>query len=87
MPVAVFTDGWQYHKHIVAEDLAKRMAVAKSGRFAVWTLTWDDIDAALRAEPAPDSTAWDELLLGPADQVSRSTTWMETLIACADIAH
>ncbi|TBV05087.1 DEAD/DEAH box helicase [Phytopseudomonas dryadis] len=69
LPVAVFTDGWQYHKHIVVEDLAKRMAVAKSGRFAVWTLTWDDIDAALRAEPAPDSTAWDELLLGPADQV------------------
>ncbi|MCH1909743.1 DEAD/DEAH box helicase [Stenotrophomonas sp. Y6] len=69
LPVAVFTDGWQYHKQIVAEDLAKRMAVAKSGRFAVWTLTWDDIDAALRAEPAPDSTAWDELLLGPADQV------------------
>src|SRR5690606_32664135 len=31
VPIAVFTDGWQYHKHIVAEDLAKRMAVAKSG--------------------------------------------------------
>jgi len=69
LPVAVFTDGWQYHKHIVDEDLAKRMAVAKSGRFAAWTLTWDDIGAALRAGSAPDSTAWDELLLGPADQV------------------
>jgi DEAD/DEAH box helicase domain-containing protein len=69
LPVAVFTDGWQYHKHIVAEDLAKRMAVAKSGRFAVWTLIWDDLDTAPRAESAPDSTAWDELLLGPANRV------------------
>lgn len=69
LPVAVFTDGWQYHKHIVADDLAKRMAVAKSGRFSVWTLTWEDVDAALRAMPVPDSTPWDELLLGPAEQV------------------
>ncbi|MDR2111899.1 MAG: DEAD/DEAH box helicase [Candidatus Accumulibacter sp.] len=76
LPVAVFTDGWQYHEHIVAEDLAKRMAVAKSGRFSVWTLTWDDIDTALRTAPvppdsAPASTPWDELLLGPAGQVER----------------
>lgn len=69
VPVAVFTDGWLYHKHTVAEDLAKRMAVAKSGRFAAWTLTWDDVDAALRPEAAPDSTTWDELLIEPADQV------------------
>jgi DEAD/DEAH box helicase domain-containing protein len=69
LPVAVFTDGWQYHKHIVAEDLAKRMAVSKSGRFSVWTLTWDEIDAAMRATSAPASTPWDELLLGPAEQV------------------
>jgi DEAD/DEAH box helicase domain-containing protein len=69
LPVAVFTDGWQYHKGIVAEDLAKRMAIAKSGRFSVWTLTWEDIEAALHATPAPDATPWDELLLGPAAEV------------------
>ena len=69
LPVAVFTDGWQFHKHIVTEDLAKRMAVAKSGRFSVWTLTWDDVDAALRNTPASDSSPWDELLLEAADQV------------------
>ncbi len=41
--VAVFTDGWRYHKDRVQDDLAKRMALAKSGRFSVWTLTWRDL--------------------------------------------
>jgi DEAD/DEAH box helicase domain-containing protein len=69
LPVAVFTDGWQYHKQTVAEDLAKRMAVAKSGRFSVWTLTWDDIDAVLRPAPDSASSPWDDLLLGSAQEV------------------
>ena len=48
LPVAVFLDGWQYHKDSVPTDLAKRMAVAKSGRFSVWTLTWADVDGVLQ---------------------------------------
>ncbi|QEA13948.1 DEAD/DEAH box helicase [Comamonas flocculans] len=69
LPVAVFTDGWQYHKHIVAEDLAKRMAVAKSGRFSVWTLTWEDVDQALGKQAETSPGPWEELLLAPSDQV------------------
>jgi len=69
LPVAVFTDGWQYHKHIVAEDLTKRMAVAKSGRFSVWTLTWEDVNQALGKQAETSPGPWEELLLAPSDQV------------------
>lgn len=70
LPVAVFTDGWQYHKDIVSSDLAKRMAVAKSGRFSVWTLTWDDITCALQSRQSATPSPWPELLQGGAMQVA-----------------
>ena len=43
-PVAVFTDGYMYHKDIIGNDMAKRMAVSSSGNFYVWSLTWKDIE-------------------------------------------
>jgi DEAD/DEAH box helicase domain-containing protein len=58
LPVAVFTDGFEYHADAgnlrVGADLAQRMAIARSGRFHVWSLTWDDVDAVARDlhEPA-----------------------------------
>ena len=42
-PVAVFTDGFLYHKNIVAEDSNKRMAIRKACRYPVWSLTWKDV--------------------------------------------
>lgn len=69
LPVAVFVDGWQYHKGIIPTDLAKRMAVAKSGKFSVWTLTWDDIECALQAKSLTTSSAWPLLLSNDSQQV------------------
>lgn len=43
-PVAVFTDGFLYHRDRVGLDLAQRMAIVKSGRFVVWSLTWKDVE-------------------------------------------
>lgn len=69
LPVAVFVDGWQYHKGIITTDLAKRMAVAKSGKYSVWTLTWDDIECALQAKSLTTSSPWPLLLSNDAQQV------------------
>ncbi|OGQ78139.1 MAG: hypothetical protein A2289_04695 [Deltaproteobacteria bacterium RIFOXYA12_FULL_58_15] len=49
IPVAIFCDGFAYHacRHdgtsIVDEDVAKRTAVLRSGRYRVWTITWKDV--------------------------------------------
>ncbi len=58
LPIAVFLDGWQYHRDKIGEDVAKRMAVARSGHFAVWTLTWDDIAEVLQTGAARGETPW-----------------------------
>jgi len=43
-PVAVFTDGFHYHRDRVGEDMRQRTAIVRSGRFHVWSLTWGDVE-------------------------------------------
>ncbi len=49
-PIVIFTDGWEYHKDRIGEDLQQRLAIIRSGQFHCWSLTWDDVAAQL--EPA-----------------------------------
>lgn len=46
-PVAVFCDGWTDHQHCMREDAKKRSAIVSSGRLWVWSVTHDDVKAAL----------------------------------------
>lgn len=47
LPVAVFTDGFEYHKARVADDSVKREAIRRSGKYRVWGLSFADVEAAL----------------------------------------
>ncbi len=42
-PIAVFTDGYEFHRDKVDEDAAKRMALVRAG-YLVWSLTWHDLE-------------------------------------------
>ncbi|GAB4433310.1 MAG: DEAD/DEAH box helicase [Anaerolineae bacterium] len=50
-PVAIFTDGLAYHARPqqpvgrLGDDLQKRQAILASGKFRVWSVTWDDVEA------------------------------------------
>lgn len=46
-PIAVFCDGWAYHQESTREDAKKRSALVLSGKFWVWSATWDDVQAAM----------------------------------------
>jgi DEAD/DEAH box helicase domain-containing protein len=46
-PVAVFCDGWKYHKDCMREDGAKRSAIVASGKFWIWSVTHQDVAAAI----------------------------------------
>lgn len=46
-PIAVFCDGWAHHQASTREDAHKRSALVASGRFWVWSLTWEDVQAAM----------------------------------------
>ncbi|MEB3290116.1 MAG: Zn-binding domain-containing protein, partial [Leptolyngbya sp.] len=44
-PIVIFTDGWEYHCDRMGHDFLQRMAIAQSGRFRVWSLSWADVEA------------------------------------------
>jgi DEAD/DEAH box helicase domain-containing protein len=46
-PIAVFCDGWAHHKDILRDDARKRSALVASGKFWVWSITHQDVKAAL----------------------------------------
>ena len=49
-PVAVFTDGFSYHKDSVSDDFLKRMAILRSGRFRVWSLSYLDVQDVFKSQ-------------------------------------
>jgi DEAD/DEAH box helicase domain-containing protein len=57
LPLAVFTDGFAYHANItngkyrVGKDFAQRMALVKSGKYRVWSLTFEDVKHKTGEEP------------------------------------
>lgn len=48
-PMAIFTDGFEYHVEPkkeecrLADDIQKRRAVLESGRYLVWSVSWNDL--------------------------------------------
>jgi len=46
-PIVVVCDGWAYHKDSLREDALKRSAIVTSGRFWVWSVTHNDVMAAM----------------------------------------
>ena len=56
-PVAVFCDGWAYHKGCLREDALKRSAILASGKYWVWSVTHQDVAAALNGSLETDLEA------------------------------
>lgn len=42
-PIVVFTDGFSFHNKRLHTDTAQRMALAATGKYIVWSLSWDDV--------------------------------------------
>ena len=56
-PVAVFTDGFEFHRDATDVDSVKRMALVRAG-FLVWSLTWHDLEFVFGKVPdVPDLLA------------------------------
>ena len=49
-PIAVFLDGFEYHRDRMVQDLHQRAALARSGKFTVWSLAWDDVEARFQQD-------------------------------------
>lgn len=57
--IAVFTDGFAFHvqPHLaqarIHDDLTKRQALVASGRYWVWSITWEDVAAFAEGKSLP----------------------------------
>jgi DEAD/DEAH box helicase domain-containing protein len=49
-PIAIFTDGFKFHKDKVADDTLKREAIRRSNKYRVWSLSWRDVQSVFRAQ-------------------------------------
>ena len=55
--MAVFTDGFEFHRDTTDADSLKRMALVRAG-FLVWSLTWHDLEFVFgKAPDVPDLLA------------------------------
>ena len=52
-PIAIYTDGWEFHRGRLATDAQQRMALQRSGRFLFWGLSWDDVVEKAPSPKAP----------------------------------
>jgi DEAD/DEAH box helicase domain-containing protein len=43
-PIALYTDGWQFHETRTPQDAAQRMALLYSGSYHFWSITWKDVE-------------------------------------------
>jgi DEAD/DEAH box helicase domain-containing protein len=59
LPVAIFADGFAFHvkpdepQSRIGDDIRKRLSLVRSGRFVVWSLTWDDVNEFMKDEGLP----------------------------------
>ncbi|MEL6769437.1 MAG: DEAD/DEAH box helicase [Bacteroidota bacterium] len=81
LPIAVFTDGLAFHKHRVGLDSAQRMALLRSGRYHVWSLTYDDVQHVLQGTPPPAHHP----LLAPQAALPKSALWSQLLASYPDL--
>ena len=52
-PIAIYTDGWEFHRSRLATDAEQRLALQRSGRYLFWSLSWDDVVEATPTAQAP----------------------------------
>lgn len=69
-PIVVFTDGWEYHRDRIGQDFLQRMAIAHSGQFHVWSLTWADVEGQLKGQ---EQTGINLLEIGTNEQFKRKS--------------
>ncbi len=50
LPIAIFTDGFTFHKNKTADDTLKREAIRQSGKYRVWSLTFKDVQDKFKSQ-------------------------------------
>ena len=91
-PIAVFVDGWEFHQQSMSEDARKRATLMLRGEYRVWSVTFEDIEAAHKLKGGTDLDSPLSVLMTecgqqikpkdhPADSVERPHLECDSLLA------
>jgi DEAD/DEAH box helicase domain-containing protein len=67
-PIAVFVDGWAFHRNTMPDDARKRVALILRGDYRVWSVTYEDIETALKLKGCTDLDSPMGVLMTPSGQ-------------------
>ncbi|MGB3494947.1 MAG: DEAD/DEAH box helicase [Elainellaceae cyanobacterium] len=82
-PIAIFTDGWEYHQERLTHDLQQRLSILRSNQFWCWSLTWDDV--AFQLDPDYPFHRADGMQPHPQSPFSRNQTQTYQQYKCAEM--
>jgi len=49
-PIAIFLDGFTFHRDRIGKDLAQRMAIIQTDKYHVWSLSWHDVEDRFKSQ-------------------------------------
>lgn len=73
-PIAIFTDGFIYHKDNIADDTLKREAIRRSGLYRVWCFSWKDVQTVSQTQEQYSTNT-----LSPSRMPSGSQMYQQTI--------
>jgi len=100
-PIAVFVDGWEFHRKTMPEDARKRATLMLRGDYSVWSVTYEDIEAALKHKGGTDLDSPLSVLMTPSGEaipqerlpqmpagslLLNAVAWLLRLLGNADLA-
>jgi DEAD/DEAH box helicase domain-containing protein len=84
LPIAIFTDGYEWHADALSgnlrtgRDSAQRLAIVRSGKYRIWSLTWSDVHERLGRTGVPQANLLATSRLGTASSFDLLLTLLTT---------
>jgi DEAD/DEAH box helicase domain-containing protein len=84
LPIAIFTDGYEWHADPLSgnlrtgRDSAQRLAIVRSGKYRIWSLTWSDVYERLGRTGEPQGNLLAGSRLGTASSFDLLLTLLTT---------
>ena len=84
LPIAIFTDGYEWHADALSgnlrtgRDSAQRLAIVRSGKYRIWSLTWSDVHERLGKTSEPQGNVLATSRLGTASSFDLLLTLLTT---------
>ena len=86
-PIAIYTDGWEYHQDRLQDDFEKRLAILRSQNYLCWSLTWEDVNSHYQEQEQRLDLPLNGLITGFNDQFRQNPQAIYEQYQCQDLQN